>query len=185
MLDDATAGASAPAPRCTWCSAELPTNHETVCPSCGATLVGDGETQVPGLTAIDAEAILRNARSDKPRQRSRLMSWISGDYENDGGKSAAPGSLAPPPAAVRREILLLELEAQVANAQAEVEAMAADAALEGRTLPEIPGAPAPEAAAGDDATGEALADPIPTDDAAEAVSDTGVADADPDANRPA
>jgi hypothetical protein len=131
MLDDATAGATVPAPRCTWCSAELPSNHETVCPSCGATLLGDGETQVPGLTAIDAEAILRNARAAKAKPRSRLMSWISGDYiEDEGGAAPAPGSLAPPPVEVRREILLLELEAQVANAQAEVEAMAADAAVE-------------------------------------------------------
>src|SRR6266550_3114185 len=132
MLDDVTAGATVPVPRCTWCSAELPSNHETVCPSCGATLLGDGETQVPGLTAIDAEAILRNARAAKAKPRSRLLSWISGDYEADDAASrAAPGSLAPPAAAVRREMLRLELEAQVANAQAEVESMAADAAIEG------------------------------------------------------
>ena len=132
MLDDVTAGATTPAPHCTWCSAELPSDHETVCPSCGATLLGDGEKQVPGLTAIDAEAILRNARAAKAKPRSRILSWISGDYEADDAASrAAPGSLAPPPAAVRREMLRLELEAQVANAQAEVESMAADAAIEG------------------------------------------------------
>jgi hypothetical protein len=132
MLDDVTAGATTPAPHCTWCSAELPSDHETICPSCGATLLGDGEKQVPGLTAIDAEAILRNARAAKAKPRSRLLSWISGDYEADDAASrAAPGSLAPPPAAVRREMLRLELEAQVANAQAEVESMAADAAIEG------------------------------------------------------
>lgn len=130
MLDDVTAGAAVPAPRCTWCSAELPSNHETICPSCGATLLGDGETQVPGLTAIDAEAILRNARASKAKPRSRILSWISGEYDEDQGATAPPGSLSPPPAAVRREILRLELEAQVANAQAEVEAMAADAAVE-------------------------------------------------------
>jgi hypothetical protein len=131
MLDDATAESAVPAPRCTWCSAELPSNHETVCPSCGATLLGDGETQVPGLTAIDAEAILRNARASKAKPRSRILSWISGEYDEDEGAATADhDSLAPPPAAVRREILRLELEAQVANAQAEVEAMAADAAVE-------------------------------------------------------
>jgi hypothetical protein len=132
MLDDLTAGATARAPHCTWCSAELPSDHETVCPSCGATLLGDGEKQVPGLTAIDAEAILRNARAAKAKPRSRILSWISGDYEaEDAASRAAPGSLAPPAAAVRREMLRLELEAQVANAQAEVESMAADAAIEG------------------------------------------------------
>jgi hypothetical protein len=141
MLDDATAGASAPAPRCTWCSAELPSNHETVCPSCGATLLGDGETQVPGLTAIDAEAILRNARAAKAKPRSRLLSWISGDYEEDTSAKANPGSLAPPPAAVRREMLRLELEAQVANAQAEVESLAADAAVEQGAILDLSGLP--------------------------------------------
>src|SRR3954447_17599665 len=129
MLDE-TAGASAPAPRCNWCSAPLPSDHETTCPSCGATLLGDGEAAVPGLTAIDAEAILRNARAGKAKSRSRLLGWISGDYDDAAAATAAPGSLAPPPAEVRREMMRLELEAQLANAQAEVEAMAADAAVE-------------------------------------------------------
>jgi hypothetical protein len=138
MLDDVTAEDSVPGPRCTWCSAALPSDHETICPTCGATLVGDGETQVPGLTAIDAEAILRSARAAKTKPRGRLMSWISGDYADDSADSAPPGSLAPPPLEVRREMLLLELEAQVANAQAEVESMAADAALEGGTPLDVP-----------------------------------------------
>jgi hypothetical protein len=151
MLDDLAEGAPVPGPRCTWCSAELASDHETVCPSCGATLVGDGETQVPGLTAIDAEAILRNARAAKAKPRGRLMSWISGDYGEDAGDTAPPGSLAPPPLEVRREILLLELEAQVANAQAEVESMAADAALAGGSMSERPAASAPAPAPADPA----------------------------------
>jgi len=135
-----------------WCSAVLPSAHETTCPSCGATLVGEGESAVPGLTAIDADAILRNARSaGKSKPRGRLLSWISGEYEPEDAASApAPGSLAPPPAEVRREMLRLELEAQVANAQAEVEALAADAAVEGGTslaaFAEPPAAAAPEPA---------------------------------------
>jgi hypothetical protein len=144
MLDEATTGGSMPAPRCNWCSAVLPSDHEVTCPSCGATLLGDGDTSVPGLTAIDAEAILRNARAAKAKPRSRLLGWISGEYDEDGqSAAAAPGSLAPPPAEVRREMLRLELEAQVANAQAEVESLAADAAVEtGQSLA------TPESAAG-------------------------------------
>ncbi|HET7474142.1 MAG TPA: hypothetical protein VFJ71_13540 [Candidatus Limnocylindrales bacterium] len=132
---DTTSGESSAAPHCNWCSAPLPSDHETTCPSCGATLIGEGDASVPGLTAIDAEAILRNARTAaKPKPRSRLLGWISGDYD-EGEATAPPGSLAPPPEAVRREMLRLELEAQVANAQAEVGAMAADAAVEeGRSL---------------------------------------------------
>lgn len=176
MLDDATAGAAVPAPRCTWCSAELPSNHETICPSCGATLLGDGETQVPGLTAIDAEAILRNARATKAKPRSRLMSWISGEYDEGGEEVAPPGSLAPPPAAVRREILRLELEAQVANAQAEVEAMAADAALEeGADLTP------PEATADDGGEpAEATLASAPVDAEDEAVAAESASDGSPD-----
>jgi hypothetical protein len=132
MLDDATIGASTPQPRCMWCSALLPSDHETVCDSCGATLIGETDSQVPGVTAIDAEAIIRAGRAEKPRQRSRLLSWISGDYVAEE-KPAPPGSLAPPPPAVRREILRLELEAQVANLQAEAGAMAADEAVEAGT----------------------------------------------------
>jgi hypothetical protein len=136
MLDEATTGGSTPAPRCNWCSAPLPSDHETVCPSCGATLLGDGDTSVPGLTAIDAEAILRSARAAKTKPRSRLMGWISGESDEDfNTTTAAPGSLAPPPVEVRREMLRLELEAQVANAQAEVGSMTADDAIEhGRSL---------------------------------------------------
>jgi hypothetical protein len=132
MVSDAATGSPSEF-RCMWCSALLPSDHETVCPSCGATLVGEREASVPGLTAIDADAILRAARQPRGKARGgRLLSWISGEYdEGEGEESATPGSLAPPPADVRREMLRLELQAQVANAQAEAEALAADAALEG------------------------------------------------------
>jgi hypothetical protein len=137
MLDDVTTGTSTPLPRCMWCSAELPSDNETVCPTCGATLIGDPIDQVPGVTAIDAEAIVRAARGVKPKQRSRLMSWISGESEEDADKPAPPGSLSPPPPAVRREMLRLEMEAEVANLQAEAGAMAAEAAVESGTTLDI------------------------------------------------
>jgi hypothetical protein len=130
MLDDVTTDASAPLPRCMWCSAELPSDSEVTCPSCGATLIGEGDNPVPGVTAIDAEAIVRGARATRPKSRSRLMSWISGEYDEETENPAPPGSLSPPPPEVRREMLRLELEAQVANLQAEAGAMAAEAAVE-------------------------------------------------------
>ena len=139
MLDDVTPQASGDAPRCTWCSAPLPSADAAACPSCGATLIGEGDPNVPGLTAIDADAILRAARAAKARPRSRLMSWISGEYvEGSGDSPAAEGSLAPPSDDVRREMLRLELQAQVANLQAEAEAMAADAAVESGEMIEVP-----------------------------------------------
>jgi hypothetical protein len=115
-----------------WCSAPLPSDHETVCSSCGATLVGEADSLVPGVTAIDADAIVRAGRTSKPRQRSRIMSWFSGDYEVEDAP-ARPGSLSPPPLDVRREMLRLELEAQVANLQAEAGAIAAEEAVEAGT----------------------------------------------------
>jgi hypothetical protein len=137
MLDDATTEESAAQPHCMWCSAELPSDHEVTCPSCGATLIGDGDSPVPGVTAIDAEAIVRGARDARAKPRSRLMSWISGEYE-EGESPAPPGSLSPPPPAVRREMLRLELEAQVANLQAEAGAIAAEAAVESGLPIEMP-----------------------------------------------
>jgi hypothetical protein len=167
MLDEATTGGSMPAPRCNWCSAILPSDHEEVCPSCGATLLGDGDTSVPGLTAIDAEAILRSARAAKSKPRSRLMGWISGDTDDGSNAAAAPGSLEPPPPEVRREMLRLSLEAQVANAQAEVESMAADDAIEtGRSL----AAPAETVAGGIDADAGAP-DAVATAPTADATAD--------------
>lgn len=129
MVEEMTAGDAAPVPRCMWCSAPLASDDEATCPSCGATLIEEGDRQVPGVTAIDAEAIVRGARSPRPKSRSRLISWISGEYQEEE-KPAPPGSLAPPPPEVRREMLRLELAAEVANLQAEAGAIAAEAAVE-------------------------------------------------------
>jgi hypothetical protein len=175
MLDDATPGEAADLPHCMWCSAELPSDHETVCSSCGATLIGENDSQVPGVTAIDAEAILKAGRAPKPRQRNRLMSWISGDYEADD-EPAPPGSLAPPPPDVRREMLRLELEAQVANLQAEAGALAADEAVEtGTSIAETDIGAAlaavSEAARSDAAHSEAPAAPPLAENAAPATED--------------
>jgi hypothetical protein len=166
MLDDATpTEASVEVPRCMWCSSALPSDSETTCPTCGATLVGEGDNQVPGVTAIDAEAIIRVSREQKPQRRSRLMSWISGEYPEEE-KPAPPGSLEPPPLEVRREMLRLELEAQVANLQAEAGALAAEQAVEAVEA----GAP-PEAAVADAAATVAAVDEA-TADAAELAAPT-------------
>ena len=72
------------------------------------------------------------AKTPSPRPRNRLMSWISGEYPDEVGAPAEAGALAPPDMAVRREILRLELEAEVANLQAEADALLAEAKVEGR-----------------------------------------------------
>ena len=116
---------------CPWCSAAL-TPDATVCPSCGANLVADGEPNVPGVTAIDAASIVRSKIAPQPR--NRLLSWISGEYPGDIPSKAEAQAIAPPDLEVRREILRLELEAEVANLQAEADAIRAERPWKGRTV---------------------------------------------------
>jgi len=131
---------------CPWCSATYTGDPET-CPSCGAVLAADpaADPSLPGLTAIDPAALSR-AKAPTARSRNRILSWISGDYpEEAGGDPADAGALAPPDIAVRREILRLELEAEVANLQAEADALIAEATVEGHA----PGVSPADAAAAD------------------------------------
>lgn len=116
---------------CPWCSAPI-TEGMTECSSCGANLVSDGDPNVPGLTAVDAASIIRSRSPQQPR--SRLLSWLSGEYTTDLPSKAEQQAIAPPDLEVRREILRLELEAEVANLQAEADALRAEAAAEGRSV---------------------------------------------------
>ena len=127
-IDDAASRAPATA-RCPWCSFELLDPAAATCPSCKANLAGGSEAQVPGLTALDLER-LAFRRSTTPK-KSRLLSWISGDsaYENATDPVAAPGSLAPPPADVRREMLRIERAALIADLAAEAGVLVTDDAL--------------------------------------------------------
>jgi hypothetical protein len=137
---------------CSWCSTEV-ADGVAQCPNCGANLVPDGDPNVPGVTAVDAASIIRSKSTAQPR--NRLLSWISGDYlEEAGADPADAGALAPPDIAVRREILRLELEAEVANLQAEADALRAEAVAEGRSIEEFE-EPAPEAAEGEAPAAEA------------------------------
>jgi len=114
---------------CSWCSTPI-TEGMTACPSCGANLIPDGDPNVPGLTAVDAASIIRSKSPAQPR--SRLMSWLSGEYQTDLPSKAEQQAIAPPDLEVRREILRLELEAEVANLQAEADALRSEAAVDGR-----------------------------------------------------
>src|SRR3954453_21812524 len=100
---------------CPGCSATDTGSPET-CPSCGAALAVDPttDTSLPGLTAIDAAAIVR-AKTPVARPRNRILSWISGEYPDEVPSAAEAGALAPPDLDVRREMLRLEVEAELAN----------------------------------------------------------------------
>jgi hypothetical protein len=120
---------------CPWCSAAV-AEDATVCPSCGASLVSDGEPNVPGVTTVATKSLVAPKATSQPR--NRLLSWISGEYPSDMSEAEAQ-AVAPPDLEVRQEILRLELEAEVAKLEAEANAIRADAAEAGRTidLPEV------------------------------------------------
>jgi hypothetical protein len=117
-------------PRCPWCSAALPPGVGENCPSCGATLASPGDASVPGVTAIDPEAVLRGVRAATAPRRNRILSFITGEVPEDYQEIGKPEALAPPPADVRREMLRMEVEAEIADLTAEAEAIAADEAVE-------------------------------------------------------
>ena len=117
--------------RCPWCSASLPAGTET-CPSCGAALVATGEG-VPGVTSIDAEAVLRNRQA--PKSRGGLLGFLSGETGDtvDQPSEAEMASLAPPDTNVRIEMLRLELEAERQRLESEGAVLASEVAEEAGT----------------------------------------------------
>jgi hypothetical protein len=158
MADELTTGAASAAFHCPWCSAALPSVELEICPSCKATLAstGTGEATLPGVTAIDHEALLRAGREPRP-PRNRFLSWISGEYVDEGEAPAKPEAVAPPDLAVRREILRLEIEAEIADKQAEADSILADAAVEGRTVPGLEPVEATEGFSEDEGVEDVLA----------------------------
>jgi hypothetical protein len=171
MADELTTDAAFATFHCPWCSASLPSADLETCPSCKATLTStsSGEAALPGVTAIDHEALLRTGR--EPRQpRSRILSWISGEYVDDGEAPSQPDAIAPPDLAVRREILRLEIEAEIADKQAEADSIMADAAVEGRPLPglepveEVEAEAAAEDVLAAEAVPAAQSEPVSTDE---------------------
>lgn len=162
---------SPPETRCPWCSAVLPDAAAEKCPSCGAQLihVSGSEPNLPGVTALDPEAILR-ARSEVGRSRGVLGFLTGRDLPEPTGVESRE-SLAPPEDAVRREMLRLKLEAEQAEAVAETVALRADVLAEqGLHLDALNAgeAPAPAEAApsqtpadAEVAPGEAAADDVP------------------------
>ncbi|MGK2851577.1 MAG: hypothetical protein ACSLFN_11785 [Candidatus Limnocylindrales bacterium] len=170
MADESLSEGGPTASICPWCSASYTGDPEN-CPSCSATLSPDPaiDPSLPGLTAIDTAAIVRS-KTPVNKPRNRLLSWISGEYPDEGVSTKDAAALAPPDQAVRREILRLELEAEVANLQAEADAILAEAAVEGRVPASAAGAPSEEA-------GDAVA----VAEAAPDVAPETAADSDPEA----
>jgi hypothetical protein len=116
--------------RCPWCSTIAPAGAST-CSSCGAALIASSEGSVPGVTSIDAEAVLRGRTTARPR--GGLLGLLSGETGDtvDAPSAAELTSLAPPPVSVRMEMMRLELDAERQRLEAEAAGMAADAVVGG------------------------------------------------------
>lgn len=154
--------------RCPWCSAPVAGPDDVTCSACGATLKGDAAIEVPGVTAIDS---LHASRAVAPRKVHRTFGalFVGGDDGIPPPSQAELPALAMPDADVRREMLRLRLDAELADLTARVEAMAAE-----RGIPTpAPGAqPETDAEPGPGAAGDATAlpevrtdEPLPPDPA--------------------
>lgn len=129
MSDESLTGGSASDAVCPWCSAPLSVVDAETCPSCGANLHGEGDRPLPGLTAIDPLAIIEGTRPPQ-RPRNRIVAWLTGsDIDEEAQPLASPGALAPPSPEVQREMLRLQMEAELSQLSAEAEAMASDEAV--------------------------------------------------------
>jgi hypothetical protein len=117
--------------RCPWCSALLTDATAEKCPSCGAQLshTSGSEPTLPGVTALDTEAILR-ARSDAGRSKGGILGFLTNRDLPEANGTESAESLAPPEDAVRREMLRLQIEAEQADAVAESVAIRSDVLAE-------------------------------------------------------
>jgi hypothetical protein len=158
-----------PFPPCPWCSAIVDSGDALTCPSCGATLVAGGEGAIPGVTTIDADAVLRGSRVPGPR-RNPLLAWISGDFDDEDA-AAGHRSVAPPDPAVQREMLRLEIEAATAQLAADAAALAAGEATSRAPLADGPSDGEAEQDQGHDGRtdedGPASASPVAPDEQAD------------------
>ncbi len=160
MADHDPPGLGSPPPdeagmRCPWCSARVESLEEATCGACGATLHGDPDVEVPGVTAIDGEHALQAAAPRKVRRTFGSL-FVGRDDQIPPPSQAELPALAPPDGEVRREMLRLQLDAELADLAARAAVIAAE---RGVPLPGLPSAePAPEAE-GDLAAGPAAATP--------------------------
>ena len=127
-----------PGPRCPWCSAPVASADAVTCSACGATLHGDAEVDVPGVTAIDGQHVSHAA----PRRVRRTLGTLfaGGDDTVASPSEAELPALALPDPDVRREMLRIRLDAELADLTARVEALAAERGMPMSGLP-TPGVP--------------------------------------------
>jgi hypothetical protein len=147
MADHDPPGLATPRPeatvmRCPWCSTPLESLEDATCGACGATLHGDPEIEIPGVTAIDAEHAAQAAQAAAPRKVRRSFGslFVGRDDKIAPPSQAELPALAPPDTEVRREMLRLQLDAELADLAARAAAIAAE---RGVPLPGLPGVAGP------------------------------------------
>lgn len=124
---------------------------------------------MPGVTTLDAEAIVR-ARASVSRPGLGL-GWVGDLTGRDSSSGPVPReSVAPPSEAVRREMQRLALQAEIADLEAETQALVVEAAIEASDaglldLDALAGGDAVGAAASDDAQAAADAERATPDEA--------------------
>jgi hypothetical protein len=121
--------------RCPWCSTPVASPDAITCGVCGATLTADAEVEIPGVTAIDAQHAMRAAAPRKVRRTFGAL-FVGRDDEIPPPSEVELPALAPPDADVRREMLRIQLDAELANLTARAAALAAERGIV------IPGPPA-------------------------------------------
>lgn len=135
---------AAPGARCPWCSAPIASPDDVTCGACGATLQGDAAIEIPGVTAIDGQHASRAAAPRKVRRTFGAL-FVGDDDEIPPPSEAELPALEMPDAEVRREMLRLQLDAELADLTARAAALAAE---RGIPIPAStsPAAPEPGAA---------------------------------------
>ena len=128
---------------CPWCSAPVASPDDVTCGACGATLQGDAAIEIPGVTAIDGQHASRAAAPRKIRRTFGAL-FVGSDDEILPPSEAELPALAMPTAEVRREMLRLQLDAELADLTARAAALAAE---RGIPIPASPGDAEPESAA--------------------------------------
>lgn len=115
-------------PQCPWCSATLASADAARCPSCNALLRETTGSEVPGVTSVDLDAVLRS-RKPAPRQ-SGLIGWLSGSYPEAAGPEPERSEVSPPDEEVKREMVRMEIAAIEARMEAERAELAAERAAD-------------------------------------------------------
>jgi hypothetical protein len=135
--------------RCPWCSTPVESLEDATCGACGATLHGDPEIEIPGVTAIDAEHAAQAAQASVPRKVRRTFGslFVGRDDPIPPPSQAELPALAPPDTEVRREMLRLQLDAELASLAARAAAIAAERGVPLPGLPDAAPGPGPRAEA--------------------------------------